>query len=40
MTLDNSGKNYKRMLLFLFAFLVYWKIEPNSRAFGNTWFPT
>ena len=38
--LDNSGIDYSRMLLFVFCFLVYWKIEPNSRASGNTWFTT
>ena len=35
MILDNSGIDYSRMLLFLFGFLVYWKIEPNSRAFSR-----
>ena len=34
MRLDNSGIDYSRMLLFVFSFLVYWKIEPNSRAFS------
>ena len=38
MILDNSGIYYSRMLLFVF--LVYWKIEPNFRASGNTWFAT
>ena len=37
---DNSGTDYSRMLLFVLGFLVYWKIEPNSRASGNTWFTT
>ena len=37
---DNSGIDYSRMLLFVFDFLVYWKIEPNSRTSGNTWFTT
>ena len=40
MILDNSGMNYSRLLLFVFGFLVYWKIEPNSRASGSTWFTT
>ena len=40
MILDNSGIDYSRILLFVFGFLVYWKIEPNSRASGNTWFTT
>ena len=35
MILDNSGIDYSRMLLFVFGFLVYWKIEPNSRNSGN-----
>ena len=30
MILDNSGIDYLRMVLFLFGFLVNWKIEPNS----------
>ena len=38
MILDNSGIDHSRMLLFVLGFLVYWKIEPNSRASGNTWF--
>ena len=38
--LDNSGIDYSRMLLFVLSFLVYWKIEPNSLASGNTWFMT
>ena len=29
MILDDYGID---MLLFVFGFLVYWKIEPNSRA--------
>ena len=40
MILDNSGIDYSRMLLFVLGFLVYWKIEPNSHASGNTWFTT
>ena len=40
MILDNSGIYYSQMLLFMLGFLVYWKIEPNSRASGNTWFTT
>ena len=40
MILDISGIDYSRMLLFVLGFLVYWKIEPNSRASGNTWFTT
>ena len=40
MILDNSGKDYSRMLLFVVGFLVFWKIEPNSRPSGNTWFST
>ena len=34
--LDNSGIDYSQILLFLLGFLVYWKIEPNSHASGNT----
>ena len=34
MILDNSGTDYSRMLLFIFGFLVYWKIEPNLPAFS------
>ena len=40
MILDNSGIDYSRMLLFVLGFLVYWKIEPNSRASGSNWFTT
>ena len=40
MILDNPGIDYSRMLLIVLGFLVYWKIEPNSRASGNTWFMT
>ena len=29
MILDNSGVDYLLMLLFVFGFLVHWKIEPN-----------
>ena len=29
MVLDNSGIDYSRMLLFVFGFLVYWKIESK-----------
>ena len=36
MILDNSGIDYSRMLLFVFGFLVYWKIEPNSRNSCNS----
>ena len=36
MILDNSGIDYSRMLLFVLGFLVYWKIEQDSRASGNT----
>ena len=35
MILDNSGIDYSRMLLFVFVFLVCWKIAPNSRAFSR-----
>ena len=35
MMLDNSGIDYLRMLLFVFGFLGYWKIEPNSCAFSR-----
>ena len=35
MILDNFGIDYSRMLLFVFGFLVYWKIEPNSRALSR-----
>ena len=37
MILDNSGIDYSRMLLFPFGFIVYCKIEPNSRAFSRLW---
>ena len=40
MILDNSGIGYSRMLLFVFGFLVYCKIEPNSLASCITWFMT
>ena len=40
MILDNSGIDYSRILLFVFGLLAYWKIEPNSRASGNTWLTT
>ena len=40
MILDNSGRDYSRMLLFVFVFMVYCKIEPNSRTSGNTSFTT
>ena len=40
MILDNSGIDYSWMLLFALGFLVDWKIEPNFRASGNTWFTT
>ena len=40
MILDNCGIDYWRMVLFEFGFLVYLKMEPNSRASGNTWFTT
>ena len=32
MILDNSGTDYPPMLPFVFGFLVYWKMEPNSSA--------
>ena len=35
MILDNSGIDYTLMLLFVFGFLVYWKIAPISRAFSR-----
>ena len=35
MIFDNSGIDYSQMLLLVFGFLVYWKIEPNSRAFHS-----
>ena len=35
MILDNSGIDYARILLFLFDFRVYFKTEPNSRAFPS-----
>ena len=35
MILDNSGIDYSRMLLFVFGFLVYWKIEPFSRILAQ-----
>ena len=38
--LYNSGIDYSQMLTSVFGFLVYWKIKPNSRASGNTWFTT
>ena len=40
---DNSGIDYARMLLFVFGFLVYFKIAKilaPSLAAGNTWFTT
>ena len=40
MILDNSGRDYSRMLLFVIGFLVHWKIGPDSRDSGNTWFTT
>ena len=30
MILDNSGIDYSQMFSFVFDFLVYWEIEPNS----------
>ena len=33
--LGNSGIDYLRMLLFRLGFLVYWKIEPNSRTLAT-----
>ena len=38
MILDNYAIDYSQMLLFVFGFLVHRKIEPNSRASGNTGF--
>ena len=40
MILDNSDIDYSLMLLFVYGFLVSWKIEPNSRASRNTWCTT
>ena len=40
MILDNSGIDYARMLLFVFGFIFYRKISPNSRASGNFWITT
>ena len=40
MILDNSGIDYSRMLFFVLSFLVYLKIEPNSRASGYTLLQT
>ena len=40
MILHNFAIDDSRMLLFVLGFPVYWKIEPNSRASGNTWFTT
>ena len=34
MILVNSAIDYAGILLFVFDFLVYWKIVPNSRAFS------
>ena len=34
MTLDNSGIDYSRMLLFVLGFLVHWKIFLFTRAFS------
>ena len=34
MILDNSGIDYAEILLFVFGFLVYCNIEPNSRYFS------
>ena len=35
MILDNSGIDYEQMLIFVFGFLVYWKIARNSRSFSR-----
>ena len=35
MVLDNSGIDYSGVLLFVFCFLFYWKIEPNSRVLSR-----
>ena len=35
MILDNCGIDYSRLLLLVFGFLVYWKIEANSLASSN-----
>ena len=32
MIIDNSGIHYSRMLLFLFGFLLYWKIEQRGHV--------
>ena len=34
MIIDNSGIDYSRMSLFVFCFIVYREIEPNSCAFS------
>ena len=46
MILENSVIDYSRMLLFVFGFLVYWKIEPNriveieNWKLNHAWFTT
>ena len=40
MIFDNSGIDYSGMLLFVFGFLVYSKIEQNSLAFSRLWHNT
>ena len=35
MILDDSGRDYLLMLLFVFRFLIYRKIEPNPHAFSR-----
>ena len=38
MILDNSGIDYSRMLLFLFGFLVYWKLDQIlSTSSDSAW---
>ena len=37
MMFDNAGIDYSRMLLFVFSFLIFGKIEPNSHAFSRLW---
>ena len=34
MIVDNSGLDCARMLLFMFGFLVTWKISTNSRTYS------
>ena len=35
MIIDNSGIDYLRMWIFVFVFLINWKISPNSWVFSR-----